>query len=142
MIGQAPTKTVILNPEDAVQWTLYYSASVSPRDYPFYSASAEQALAQLDGGGLDALTTAQLQHDAGQLDAAVESLAGLDSSEANETRGWIHLEQNQIREAIEQFGLATAASPRTRLGLSIAHYRANELGRPTITSKILAMMVA
>ena len=32
--GQAPTKRVILNPEDAVQWALYYPAAVAWRDLP------------------------------------------------------------------------------------------------------------
>lgn len=32
--GQAPTKRVILNPEDAVQWALYYPAAVAYADLP------------------------------------------------------------------------------------------------------------
>ncbi len=32
--GQAPTKRVVLNPEDAVQWTLYYPARVAWHDLP------------------------------------------------------------------------------------------------------------
>lgn len=32
--GQAPTKRVILNPEDAVQWALYYPADVAWHDLP------------------------------------------------------------------------------------------------------------
>jgi tetratricopeptide (TPR) repeat protein len=32
--GQAPTKRVILNPEDAVQWALYYPAQVAYADLP------------------------------------------------------------------------------------------------------------
>ena len=34
MPGQAPTKRVILNPDDAVQWALYYPAQVAWRDLP------------------------------------------------------------------------------------------------------------
>ncbi len=33
-VGQAPTKRVLLNPLDAVQWSLYYPGTISPRDYP------------------------------------------------------------------------------------------------------------
>lgn len=32
--GQAPTKRVILNPDDAVQWALYYPAQIAWRDLP------------------------------------------------------------------------------------------------------------
>ncbi|MDA2924616.1 tetratricopeptide repeat protein [Acidobacteria bacterium AH-259-L09] len=125
-VGEAPTKVVILNPEDAVQWTLYYMAVVSPRDYPFLYASPQQALANLDGPSSDPVRTAQIQHDAGNLQAALAALEGASSPEAAETRGWIYLEQNRIGEAFEQFTQAPADSPRTRLGLSLAHYRVNE----------------
>ncbi|MDA2932999.1 tetratricopeptide repeat protein [Acidobacteria bacterium AH-259-D05] len=126
-VGEAPTKTVILNPEDAVQWTLFYSAAVSPRDYPFIYASPEQALANLDSSGATPLRLAQIQHDAGNLVAALELLEEVSSAEGAETRGWIYLEQNRIGEAMEEFNGAPAQSPRTRLGFSVGHYRVNEL---------------
>jgi tetratricopeptide (TPR) repeat protein len=37
--GQAPTKRVILNPEHAVQWALYYPARIAWRDLPAVDAS-------------------------------------------------------------------------------------------------------
>jgi ferric-dicitrate binding protein FerR (iron transport regulator) len=33
-VGEAPRKTALLNPLDAVQWSLYYPGIVSYRDYP------------------------------------------------------------------------------------------------------------
>ena len=125
-IGQAPTKTVILNPEDAVQWTLFYSAAVSPRDYPFQSTSPEQAKSALAAAAADPVRTAQLQHDAGDLKAALAAIQGVSTPEAAETRGWILLEQNRIREAIEELNRAPSQSPRARLGLSMAYYRLNQ----------------
>jgi len=126
-VGEAPTKTVILNPEDAVQWTLFYSAAVSPRDYPFVYASPQQAQANLANAGSDPIRQAQIEHDAGNLEDALGSLQGVTSPEAAEVRGWIYLEQNLIGEAVEEFNRASARSVRTRLGLSVAHYRVNEL---------------
>lgn len=41
--GQAPTKRVILNPEDAVQWALYYPAQVAWRDLPAAATSGAAA---------------------------------------------------------------------------------------------------
>lgn len=128
-VGEAPTKVVVLNPEDAVQWTLYYTASVSPRDYPFLYSSREQALSNANGLVSDPVRTAQIQHDAGDLEAAMASLQGQDSPAAAETRGWIYLEQNRIREAIEDFGRAPPDSPRRRLGMSLAHYRVGEFSQ-------------
>ena len=128
-VGEAPTKVVVLNPEDAVQWTLYYTASVSPRDYPFLYSSREQALSNANGPVSDPVRTAQIQRDAGDLEAALASLQGQDSPAAAETRGWIYLEQNRIREAIEDFGRAPSDSPRRRLGMSLAHYRVGEFSQ-------------
>lgn len=98
-IGEAPTKVVILNPEDAVQWTLFYSAAVSSRDYPFIYATAEAARANLSGVGADPVRSAQIQHDAGNLQAALEALQSVNSPEAALTRGWVYWAQNLITEA-------------------------------------------
>src|SRR5262245_11576702 len=67
-IGQPPSKTVLLNPEDAVQWTLFYSAAVSPRDYPFLYRSPVEARAALPDAAGDPVRTARILHDAGDLD--------------------------------------------------------------------------
>ncbi len=124
-VGQAPTKTVILNPQDAVQWTLFYTAAVSPRDYPFVSASPAQAKAEL-AAAKDPVRIAQLQHDAGNPQAALTALQGQTSAEAAATRGWILLEQNKLREALEELYKAPQQLPRVRLGLSLAHFRLNQ----------------
>ncbi|HEY2931729.1 MAG TPA: tetratricopeptide repeat protein [Acidobacteriota bacterium] len=127
-VGQAPNKTLILNPRDAVQWTLFYSGAVSPRDYPFVYASAAQAQSALRSvSTADPVALARLQHDAGDSAAAIMTLEGNTSAEASETRGWIFLEQNRIREAIQELNRVPAGSARARLGLSLAHYRLNEM---------------
>jgi cytochrome c-type biogenesis protein CcmH/NrfG len=41
--GQAPTKRVILNPDDAVQWALYYPAQIAWRDLPAAARSGSAA---------------------------------------------------------------------------------------------------
>ncbi len=41
--GQAPTKRVLLNPEDAVQWTLFYPVAVAWKDLPADSRSSAAA---------------------------------------------------------------------------------------------------
>jgi tetratricopeptide (TPR) repeat protein len=128
-IGEAPTKTVILNPEDAVQWTFFYTTAVSPRDYPFVAASAETATRELSEGVADPLRQAMLLYDSGQAGPALATLSGETSPEAAEVRGWILLGQNQIEEAVAQFGSGRTDSIRVRLGLSLAHLRRNEFDR-------------
>jgi hypothetical protein len=132
-VGQAPTKTVLLNPEDAVQWTLFYTAAVSPRDYPFQFSSPGQAKAALPAATGNPVRTAELQHDAGNLQGALAALLGTNTPEAAEVRGWILLEQNRIRDAVEQLRSAPAQfetsllQDNTRgephLGLEIAYMR-------------------
>ena len=125
-VGQAPTKTVILNPRDAVQWTLFYTAAVSPRDYPFVFASSAQARAEI-AAAKDPVRIAQLQHDAGNPEAALAALQGQTTPEAAAVRGWILLEQNKIRPALDELYKAPQEMPRVRLGLSLAHFRLNQL---------------
>ena len=71
-VGQAPSKRVILNPENAVQWSLYYVNTIVPSDMPGTASSAAAQLAanraQLAAAALgtgDAETARQ------QLDAAL-----------------------------------------------------------------------
>ncbi len=125
-VGQAPTKTIILNPEDAVQWTFFYTAAVSPREYPFLYRSPAEARSSLAAAVADPLRTAQIQSDAGNLQAGLDALNGVSSPQADEIRGWILLEQNRIREAVEALLRAPQQSSRVRLGLSLAYYRLNQ----------------
>lgn len=127
-VGEAPSKTVILNPEDAVQWTLYYSGAVSPRDYPFAHHSQERARAALAAAD-DPVERAQLLHDAGDLQAALQALQSVDSGEEAQVRGWILLELNRLSEAAEAFNEQSSLGSRGRLGLSLIHMRLNEFDR-------------
>lgn len=58
--GQAPTKRVVLNPEDAVQWALYYPARVAWRDLPAdaLAGAARAGFEQLRQGNLAAALAA------------------------------------------------------------------------------------
>lgn len=120
-VGQPPTKTVILNPENAVQWSYFYSASVSSRDYPFETRSAAEAQRLLASGPSSPLETARLLFDAGQPERALETLQGVSGQEAAAIRGWLHLARQEIENAFSAFRLADASSVRTRLGLSLCY---------------------
>lgn len=58
--GQAPTKRVILNPEDAVQWALYYPDRVAYRDLPAAAraGAAAAGFARLQAGDVAGATQA------------------------------------------------------------------------------------
>ena len=127
-VGAAPTKSVLLNPADAVQWTLVYSGAVSPRDYPVRYASAAAARAALAAlpptpGSAAALAVAEARHDAGDLPGAMQALTAVTTQDAAELRGWILLEQNRPADALVEFERAAAESPRARLGRMMAAFR-------------------
>ena len=134
-VGEAPTKTVLLNPADAVQWTLAYSGAVSPRDYPVRYASIAAARAALTAltpaqaaTPAARLAVAEAQHDAGDLSGAMQALEALTTPEAAELRGWILLEQNRPEEALVELDRAPADSLRARLGRSMAAFRLRRYG--------------
>lgn len=60
--GQAPTKRVVLDPEDAVQWALYYPARVAWHDLPAaaLAGTAAPGFARLQAGDPDAALAAFL----------------------------------------------------------------------------------
>lgn len=123
-VGQAPTKIVVVNPEDAVQWTFFHSASVSGLDFPFRHTNRQAAQAALATTATP-LDRAYALHDSGQTAAALEALAGQESREAYELRGWLLLEGNRVREALAALENAGDTS-RARLGRSLAHLRVSE----------------
>ena len=119
--GEAPTKTILVNPRDAVQWTLYYSAAITPRDYPFRFASIDEARKQLTTIK-DPLVAAELQHDAGNLPAAMRSLGSIDTPRAAEIRGWIFLVQNRLQDAIRELLRAPIDSASSLSDLTHRHF--------------------
>jgi Flp pilus assembly protein TadD len=123
-VGEPPTKTVILNPEDAVQWTFFYSVSVSGLDFPFRYRTRQDAQTAA-AAATDALDRAYALHDAGETAAALEALAVQTSPQAQELRGWLLLESNRVAEAQSAL-LAAGDTPRARLGRSLSHLRVNE----------------
>ena len=124
-IGKAPIKIVIVNPDDAVQWTFFYSPEISPRDYPFRYRRRAEARQAAQATGISATARAEALHDAGDLEGALSTLEAETSVEAAEIRGWILLEQNQLAEAFQAFQEAGSRT-RARVGRSIVHLRLNE----------------
>ena len=124
-IGESPAKIVIVDPDDAVQWTFFYSPKISPRDYPFRYRRRDEAARAAREPGSSATARAAAQHDAGALDEALVTLRGETSPEAAEIRGWVLLSQNLLGEAFRAFQEA-GSRKRALLGKSIVHLRMNE----------------
>jgi predicted Zn-dependent protease len=137
-IGQAPTKTVLLRPRDAVQWVLYYPGAVSPADYPFLNQSEAQLQATLAAAEArrsaapadvqNTLLLARVRHDLGRKKESEELLRGAlaenpQSAEILTDLAWICLETNRAKEAIELLQKVEPRSDRATVALAMAHYR-------------------
>lgn len=137
-IGQAPTKTVLLRPRDAVQWVLYYPGAVSPADYPFLNQTPAQLQATLASATSrrgttpadpeNLITLARAQHDLGQRQEAESTFKQILASapkraDALTDLAWIYLETNQTREAIGLLNQIEPATDRSIVALALAYYR-------------------
>ena len=118
--GQAPTKRVVLNPADAVQWALYYPGIFSPREIPL-------EISRLPGDS-PALQAAAGEYNQGRLAAArplvAEVLARQPQNPAALTlMGWILLQEQAPGEAREHLQRVSPANDLSIVGLALAHYR-------------------
>jgi tetratricopeptide (TPR) repeat protein len=86
--GQAPTKRTVLNPEDAVQWALYYPVAMARSDVP---------AAGRVGGAAAAFTRLRERDPAGALSAA--GAAPAEDGWSRVAASQAHLELGQLEEA-------------------------------------------
>ena len=104
--GQTPTKRTLLNPEDAVQWVLYYPSHLTWRDPP-ENAEVERR-AELAGAALaigDAATArAELESVLASSPGALRPLVMLSE---------LHLTQNRTADAAAAAQRAVAAHPNS-----------------------------
>ena len=135
-VGRAPVKRVILQPKDAVQWSLYYPGIFSYRDIPI-GAWGE------DSSSSPTIRKAQADYDLGNLDGsqreADEALAeDPENGPALVILGWISLQRQDLQRAAEYFtraGKQNAWPGLTQCGLALASYRN---GDPVGAYKLMA----
>ena len=122
--GQAPTKRVVLNPADAVQWALFYPGIFSYYDLP------------LDFKGLTGTSPALLgaveEYNAGRLLAARQAAEGVLQKEpqngaALTLLGWTSLQLNAPLEARDFFRRVQPVNEYSLVGLAQALYRQGDL---------------
>ncbi|HYK90035.1 MAG TPA: tetratricopeptide repeat protein, partial [Acidobacteriota bacterium] len=136
-IGQAPTKSVVLRPRDAVQWVLYYPGTISPADYPFLNQNPAQLQATLAAATArrsaapddvqNLLVLARAQHDLGKRDEAETALKAIlaaapENAEALSDLAWIYLESNRAGAAIELLKKVSPPTDRSTVALAMAYY--------------------
>lgn len=114
--GKAPFKRLLVQPTDAVQWSLYYPGIISYRDLP------------LSGPGAGALTTALAAYDQGRLSEAQQEAELVlqrqpEHGLALTLLGWISLQRHQPQEALAYFTRVRSPDWRAVVGQALARYR-------------------
>lgn len=137
-VGEPPSKTLLLTPLDAVQWSLYYPGIVSFRDYPLTGvatnllperlADAEQRVASVPADLQARLKLGEILFDLGrQVEARreFEQALALDpgSPRALTGLGWVHLVEGRPQEALRAFRQATLSTLSALVGQANALYR-------------------
>ncbi len=141
-VGEAPRKTVLLTPLDAVQWSLYYPGIVSYRDYPLSGIApallqerlteAERRVASAPRDVEAIIELGEILFDLGRRTEARKgferalSLAP-DNPRARADLGWVYLEENEVQAALGQFRQAQPPTLGTLVGISNALYRLDRL---------------
>jgi tetratricopeptide (TPR) repeat protein len=121
--GKAPTKQILVQPADAVQWSLFYPGYFSYRDLPLES---------LEGPGRSsALSQGVAAYDQGRLGEA-ESMAGqaLAQNPANPgaltLAGWVQLQRRQPEEALKYFQRVPQPGAAALVGTALARYQTGD----------------
>jgi tetratricopeptide (TPR) repeat protein len=125
--GQAPSKRVLMQPADAVQWSLYYPGIISYRDLPL--AAGEKAGAQ--PGAAAAVAQGEALYDQGRLAQAQQEAEGALKQDPQNDRalvlmGWISLQAGAADEALIYFRRVRAADDLAVIGLALARYRTGD----------------
>jgi tetratricopeptide (TPR) repeat protein len=137
-VGEPPSKTLLLKPLDAVQWSLYYPGIVSFRDYPLTGvapnllperlADAEQRAASAPADPEVRLALGEILFDLGRPGEArkeFETALTLnpESPRALAGLGWIYLMEGRLQEALGAFQRTTPATLSALVGRANALYR-------------------
>ncbi|MBM4294471.1 MAG: tetratricopeptide repeat protein [Deltaproteobacteria bacterium] len=132
--GQAPTKQVLVQPADAVQWSLYYPGIFSFRDLPLTPQPGETRAPANPPPNLAAMVQeGERAYDDGRLEEArqiAEAILAInpDNGRAFTLLGWIALQKHAPEEALGYFRRVRQVDERAIIGLALARYRLGDAG--------------
>lgn len=123
--GQRPSKRLLVQPADAVQWVLYYPGIISYRDLPlttmpqeFRSPPGPPALATLIREAEAAYDQGNVQEARGKATAVLAK--DPENSRALTLLGWVNLQENDPEEALQQFRRVRQPDDLTVVGQALA----------------------
>jgi tetratricopeptide (TPR) repeat protein len=129
--GQAPTKRVLVQPADAVQWSLYYPGIFSYRDLPLIS-SPERTRPPGTSAAAALVIKGESLYDQGRLEQArqeAEEALKMDpqNDRALTLLGWISLQTHALDKAAGYFRRVRGANDWAVIGLALARYRSGDV---------------
>jgi Flp pilus assembly protein TadD len=137
-VGEAPRKTVLLNPLDAVQWSLYYPGVISYRDYPLSGIAPSRLHQQLAAAtartqssprdGAAWVASGEIHYDLGLRAEAREAFTQAlrltpNNAQAYTGLGWVTLDAGEPEGALTEFEQARPAMLMSLVGRANALYR-------------------
>jgi tetratricopeptide (TPR) repeat protein len=141
-VGEPPSKTLLLKPLDAVQWSLYYPGIVSFQDYPLTGIAqnllserlvdAEQRVTSGPADPEARLTLGEILFDMGRPGEArreFERALAFDpgSPRALTGLGWVYLVEGRPQEALRAFRQTTPSPLSALVGQANALHRLDRL---------------
>jgi tetratricopeptide (TPR) repeat protein len=129
--GQAPTKRVLVQPADAVQWSLAYPGIISFRDLPLTPGSNTQRAPAGPPAVASLVSQAETSYDQGRLDQAKEEAERVLQMDKGNPRaltvlGWISLQRHDPESAAQWFRQVGFKDEAAVVGLALALYRQQE----------------
>ncbi|MGB8992158.1 MAG: tetratricopeptide repeat protein [Desulfobaccales bacterium] len=131
--GQKPTKRLLVQPADAVQWVLYYPGIISYRDLPLTPLTGEFRTPPGQPAVASLIREGEAAYDQGHLSEAGEKAQAVLAQDPGNSRaltllGWVSLQKYNPDEAVKQFRQVRQPDDLTIVGLALALY---ELGDAT-----------
>jgi len=152
--GGKPSKRVLVQPADAVQWVLYYPGIFSYRDLPLAALPPELRTPAGVSAVAGLIQKGEAAYDRGSLDEARQDAEAAlrlapDQGRALTLRGWISLQKGAPEEALDFFRRVRQADALTTIGMALCRYRLGDItgayefirsSRPTPGTPLLTTM--
>jgi tetratricopeptide (TPR) repeat protein len=129
--GQAPSKRVLVQPADAVQWTLFYPGYFSYRDLPLQALEAAGPVPTGPPARAAALSQGVAAYDQGRLDEAAgvaDQALARDPADlgALTLAGWVRLQRRRPEEALGFFQRVSRPGAAALVGTALARYQTGD----------------
>ncbi len=123
--GQKPTKQVLVQPADAVQWVLYYPGVISYRDLPLAPQPGEFRTPPGPPGVALLIKEGEAAYDQGRLREARDKAEAVLSKNPENSRaltllGWVSLQEKRPEEALKDFRRVRRPDDLTWVGQALA----------------------